>query len=223
MEPVPSLKPAALPEAPPPASERTTGHTAGVGVANAAAPVRVEEMVADAVRVFDMVTVGVDEPELLLVCVFVPLLVCEPEPVRVCVFVPLLVCVLVDDSATEAEAEFELVREPLREPLVEPVGVIELGDLVAVSEPLNESVGIALGVGGSDDDCAAVGGLQRKRARVRKGEAQEEDAHGGREEKRAGSTTRTFEVTHNMTETSRPSASSSAAVLRRKDMLRGKM
>ena len=180
-------------------------------------------MVADAVRVFDMVTVGVDEPELLLVCVFVPLLVCEPEPVRVCVFVPLLVCVLVDDSATEAEAEFELVREPLREPLVEPVGVIELGDLVAVSEPLNESVGIALGVGGSDDDCAAVGGLQRKRARVRKGEAQEEDAHGGREEKRAGSTARTFEVTHNMTETSRPSASSSAAVLRRKDMLRGKM
>ena len=128
-------------------------------------------MVADAVRVFDMVTVGVDEPELLLVCVFVPLLVCEPEPVRVCVFVPLLVCVLVDDSATEAEAEFELVREPLREPLVEPVGVIELGDLVAVSEPLDESVGIALGVGGSDDDCAAVGGLQRKSARACGGES----------------------------------------------------
>jgi hypothetical protein len=111
-------------------------------------------MVADAERVDDMVTVGVDEPELLLVCVFVQLLVCEPEPVRV----------LVDDSATEADAEFELV--PL------PVGV-----LVAVMEPLDELVSVALEVAESEDDCA------------------------------------------DMTEASSPSASSSAAVLRRKDML----
>ena len=103
-------------------------------------------MVTDAVRVIDMVTVGVDEPELLLVCVFVPLLVCEPEPVRV----------VVDDDDSSA---------------TEPVGVIELvplpvGVLVADPEPLGEIVGVELRVGESDDDCAAVGGLQRKSARA---------------------------------------------------------
>jgi hypothetical protein len=136
--------------APPPASERTTGH-ADAGIAEAAAAVRVEERVADPVRVDDTVPLPVDERVSL--------------PVRD-----------EDGSAPEAVAVFEAVLLPVGDivPLPLPVRVSEddSGARERLVERLGERLGDGLGDGlveGLGENVAEVEGLPvRERTAVRR-------------------------------------------------------